>query len=159
MEKLIRTIALIAVIASVFFGYKYFSNTKFINEYRLEKAFRDSVDAAILSAPIDNDYSDYDTIKESGTSTILVYDIANPGNGVNNALVKIYPFNEADGTVSDSPCDQGNTNDAGKYISNNCNGLKGAYVIDVTSKRGKYTYRSQIRSVSDVEVPRIYIGI
>lgn len=159
MEKMIRTIALIAVIASVFFGYKYFSNTKFINEYRLEKAFRDSVDAVILSAPIDDDYSDYDTIKESGTSTILVYDIANPEGGVNNALVKIYPFNPADGTVSTSTCDQGNTDGTGKYVSRNCSGLKGAFIIDVTSTRGRYTYRSQIRSVSDVEVPRIDIGI
>lgn len=159
MEKMIRTFAVLALIASVFFGYKHFSNTKTIANYQQEKAFRDSIDAVILSAPIGDDYADYDTIKESGTSTILVYDIANPDRGVNNALVKIYSFNPSDGTVSDSYCDRGNTDTAGKYISRNCSGLKGAFIVDVTSTRGRYTYRSQIRSVSDVEVPRIDIGI
>jgi hypothetical protein len=159
MEKMIRAIALIAVIASVFFGYKYFSYTKIINDFQKEKAFRDSVDVVIKSASTGNNYADYDSIKENGTSTILVYDIANPKNGVNNALVKIYSFNPSDGTISTSPCDQGNTDDKGKYISNNCSGLKGAFIIDVTSKAGTRTYRSQIRSISDVEIPRIDIGI
>lgn len=161
MEKVIKPLALAALLLSMFLGYKLYESGKQIAEYKQNIQTQDSLDQVLLTTGVNSGGGvlDYDTIKQDGTSTIVVYDIANPDHGIPNATVKISSFDPATGAVNPTTCDNGRTDSNGRFLSAKCNGLKGAYVIDVTSKTFFRTYRAQVRSVSDLPVPTVWIGL